>query len=99
MLGARASSPALLLSPTSRKIKLHPVSVLLDEGLRPLDWKATCEGGITFQEAIDGRVVARGNPPGSIFTNQVLLYDELAIRVERFVDVRIHRRVHDGEIA
>ena|SRR5437016_5206866 len=98
MLGARASSPALLLSPTSRKIKLHPVSVLLDEGLRPLDWKAACEGRITFQEAIDGRVVARGNPPSSIFTNQVLLYDELAIRVERFVDMRVHRGIDDSQI-
>ena len=98
MLGARASSPALLLSPTSRKIKLHPVSVLLDEGLRPLDWKAACEGGITFQEAIDGRVVAGRNPPTSIFTNQVLLDDELAIRVERFTDVRVHRGIDNSQI-
>src|SRR5205814_2023454 len=98
MPGARAS-PALLLSPTSWKIELHPLAILLNEGLRTLDGKPMGECGITFQEPIDRCVVASRNAPAAVFTNQILLHNELPLCVERFVDVRIHRRVYDGEIA
>src|SRR6266542_930901 len=78
------------LSTPRRKIELDPLAILFDESAWPFDRKAARETGIAFQKAIDGRVIARGHTPVPIFTDEVLLHDQLSVGIEGLGDMRVH---------
>src|SRR5574341_338046 len=84
-------------SPAQRNF--DPLSVFINEGFGAPDREPAREGWICLQKPIAGGVVAGGNTPLAVFANQILLDDQLTIRIKRLADMYVQLRFNHLKIS